>query len=101
MKDFTSRILLAGAGALLLAGCQSYDFGLGYARDQGGGCLASTAVGAAAGGVAGSAIGAGSGQIAAIAGGIALGGTIGYGINPACHRRVEVYAPVAPAPVYK
>jgi outer membrane lipoprotein SlyB len=79
----------------------SYDLGLGYARDQGGGCLASTAVGAAAGGVAGSAIGAGSGQLAAIAGGIALGGTIGYGINPACHRRVEVYAPVAPAPVYK
>src|SRR5262245_45228583 len=101
MKGLSNGVLLAGASALLLAGCQSYDLGLGYARDQGGGCLASTAVGAAAGARARPAVGAGSGQIAAIAGGIALGGTIGYGINPACHRRVEVYAPVAPAPVYK
>lgn len=83
---------------LLLAGCTSLN--LDYARNQGGGCLASTAVGAAAGGVAGSAIGAGSGQLAAIAGGIALGGTLGYGINPACHQApTPVY--VAPQPVYK
>jgi outer membrane lipoprotein SlyB len=74
---------------LLFAGCTSLEL----ARNQGGGCLASTAVGAAAGGVAGSAIGAGSGQLAAIAGGIAIGGTTGYLINPACKANV-VYAPV-------
>ena len=65
----------------LLAGCTSFQ----YARDQGGGCLASTLVGAAAGGIGGATIGAGTGQIAAVAGGTLLGGTIGYGINPACH----------------
>lgn len=88
------RLLALVLLPLLLAGCQSLDL----ARNQSGGCFASTAVGAAAGGVAGSAIGAGTGQLAAIAGGIALGGTIGYGINPACHAQL-VY--VTPAPVYK
>ena len=77
---------------LILGGCQSFQ----YARDQSGGCFASTAVGAAAGGVGGAAIGAGSGQLAAIAGGIALGGTIGYGINPACHADTPGYVPLKP-----
>jgi outer membrane lipoprotein SlyB len=90
------KVILIGAAALLLAGCQSIQF----ARDQGGGCYAGTLVGATAGGVAGSAIGAGSGQLAAIAGGIALGGTIGYAVTPACRSKLEAYAPVA-TPVYK
>ena len=80
---------------LPLAGCQSIQ----YAHDQGGGCYAGTLVGATAGGVAGSAIGAGSGQLAAIAGGIALGGTLGYAVTPACRSKIEAY-PVA-TPVYK
>lgn len=85
-------IIVAGA-ALLLGGCtQSFI----YARDQGGGCLASTLVGAAAGGVGGAAIGAGSGQLVAIAGGTLLGGTIGYGINPACHEGAPEYMPAQP-----
>ena len=75
------NIALLSVAALLLAGCTSFQ----YARNQGGGCLASTLVGAAAGGIGGAAIGAGTGQIVAAAGGTLLGGTIGYGINPACH----------------
>ena len=71
------RTLVIVAVLPLLGGCsQSFI----YARDQGGGCLASTLVGAAAGGIGGAAIGAGTGQIVAVA-----GGTLGYGINPACH----------------
>jgi len=76
----------------LFPACTSLEL----ARDQGGGCFASTAVGAAAGGVAGSAIGAGSGQLAAIAGGIAIGGTTGYLINPACKADVVYVEPVQP-----
>lgn len=79
----------------LLTACQSFQL----AENQGGGCLAGTVVGAAAGGVAGSAIGAGSGQLAAIAGGIALGGSAGYLINPACHQAAVAVYPVAPGPV--
>jgi hypothetical protein len=75
------KLTLLLAFVLALTGCTSFQF----ARSQGGGCLASTLVGAAAGGVGGAAIGAGSGQLAAIAGGISLGGTAGYVINPACH----------------
>lgn len=84
--------VLACALALLLGGCQSFI----YARDQGGGCLASTLVGATAGGIGGATIGAGTGQLAAIAGGTLLGGTIGYGINPACHEGAPEVYPVQP-----
>ena len=84
------RYIVVGAAlTVMLGGCQSFQ----YARDQGGGCLASTLVGAAAGGVGGAAIGAGSGQLVAIAGGTLLGGTIGYGINPACHEDVVYVEP--------
>ena len=86
------KLVIVAAASLLLTGCTTFQ----YARDQGGGCLASTLVGAAAGGVGGAAIGAGSGQLVAIAGGTLLGGTIGYGINPACHEDVVYVEPVQP-----
>jgi uncharacterized protein YcfJ len=90
------KLIVLTAPALLLAGCQAFA-PIQFARDQGGGCLAGTAVGAAAGGVAGSAIGDGSGQLAAIAGGIALGGTVGYAVTPACRAGVQGYM-IAPTP---
>jgi outer membrane lipoprotein SlyB len=86
-----AKYIVAAILTVLLAGCTSFQ----YARDQGGGCLASTMVGAAAGGIGGATIGAGTGQLAAIAGGTLLGGTLGYGINPACHEDPG-YAPAPP-----